>query len=350
MSRDNVEDGVAWYADDFSPSIASVRLRALVPMRELGALGIDALRYERSRGPAAYRAIVFLKVRSAAGLKLAMQAKARGVRIVYDLCDNLHVKPAGRRQRRRLQVVDAFLRLADAVVLSSATLREQMMLHHPQLDGRSHVIPDALEPLEHMPGRHDWIGNWHLRRLNHFLARHSGALHCVWFGVTKADRRLPGTGQLAAAARHLEIFAAQRPVTLTVISNRRMLYRSVSADWRIPHHFVPWSLATFPAALKAHDVAVIPVQVDEFTRGKTVNRPATAIAAGLGVVADAIESYEELRPFIFLDDWQAGLTHYSRTAPRSDPLVADARRHLQERYADRQIALLWRAVLAGAAP
>lgn len=334
---------VAWYADDFSASVASVRLRMLVPMHELRNLGLQVVQFDTSSPVNAYSVIVFLKSQTERGLRIAREAKARGVRVVYDLCDNLFGKPSSRRQSKRLKVLDEFLRLADELVFSTATLAQQILAQHPGLHARVSVIPDALEP--HWAAMPGWAGRWHLWRLRQFLRSNAGALHCVWFGITKADKRLRGADQLDAALRELEVFARQQPVTLTVISNRRMKYRSASRHWGIPHHFVPWSLDTFRPALGVHRVAVIPVTNGEFTRGKSVNRPATAILAGLGVVAGAIDSYEELRPFVFLDDWQRGLAYYAQVPPQEDPRLAEARRYLHDCYSGRQVARLWQQVL-----
>jgi hypothetical protein len=67
--------------------------------------------------------------------------------------------------------------------------------------------------------------------------------------------------------------------------------------------------------------------------------------AGLGVIADSIESYEELRPFIALDDWQAGLARYAHGWQGEQSLLAQARDHLDRHYGRRHVAECWRAVL-----
>ena len=54
---------------------------------------------------------------------------------------------------------------------------------------------------------------------------------------------------------------------------------------------------------------VVPISPNPFTRCKSANRPALALAAGVPVVADAIPSYRELAPYLTLDDWAGGLRH-----------------------------------------
>src|SRR3546814_11248110 len=78
---------------------------------------------------------------------------------------------------------------------------------------------------------------------------------------------------------------------------------------------------------------------------KTINRPATAILAGLGVIADSIDAYEELRPFIALDDWQGGLRRYSECTTAGDLLLDAARSHLNLRYSADAVGRPWHECL-----
>jgi hypothetical protein len=333
---------VGWYADDPDPALASIRLRMLLPMRELVAAGVHVAAYDRSHGVRAYDTLVFSKSLTRAGLGVARKARSAGCRLVYDLCDNLHQSRPGRRRRRRVAVVEEFLALADLVVFSTPVLRAQMLELHPRLATRSMVIPDALDTAGAPPGP---LGQWRLRRLQRFLMQHSDALHCVWFG--KSQGRLAGLEHLKLAVRQLEEFSRLHPVTLTVISNRWMAYRRVCGQGRIPHCYLPWSQTTFMSALRAHQVAVIPVVANGYTAGKSINRPATAIMAGLGVVADSIDSYRELAQFVVLDRWQEGLHYYASNPPALDPRLAQAREYIADRYGGRSIAALWRQAVAG---
>ena len=108
---------------------------------------------------------------------------------------------------------------------------------------------------------------------------------------------------------------------------------------------MPWSLGTFNQSLASQHVAIVPVERNQYTVGKTINRPATAIMAGLGVIADSIDSYEELRPFIPLDDWQGGLRRYLDQSPCQDERLEAARQHLHERYGRNAVGGLWQEFL-----
>jgi len=185
-----------------------------------------------------------------------------------------------------------------------------------------------------------------LQALRRFLASHPGALHCVWFG--KSQGRLSGIAHLGSAVEALQRFSARHPATLTVISNARWRYWREAVGWRLPSFYIPWSLATSGRALSLHRVAVLPVERNGYTAGKSINRAATAIMAGLGVVADPLPSYEELAPFVPLGDWQAGLARHLEVPPAADPDLGAARDYLERRYGAAAVADLWTRLLADA--
>lgn len=335
---------IGWYADRADPALASIRLRMLWPMQALRGTGWCAEEYDPARGPSGYHTLVFSKSLTQRGLALARSAQESGCRVVYDLCDNLHAAKPGARRQRRIAVLEQFLQLAEVVVLATPALREQLLARYPQLADRSVVIADALETIASSSAALSWTDRWLMARLQRFLGRHPGALHCVWFG--KSQGEMAGLAHLDPAVRELETFARSHPVTLTVISNRWARYRSHSSGWRVPHYYLPWSLSSFGPALRAHHVAVIPVGLNDYTRGKSINRPAAALLAGLGVVADPLDSYEELREWVALDGWQAGLHSYVQQPPAQDRRLAMARAYLSDHYGEAAVARRWGELLA----
>lgn len=333
---------IGWYADRADPALASVRLRMLVPLQVLHAQGWAVEEYNPARGIAAYHTLVFSKSLTRTGLAIATEARRLGRRVIYDLCDNLHAAAPGMRRQQRVAVLEQFVQLADSVVFATSALRRQLLERHPELTARGVVIADALEDLEPSHAPLQWTDRWRLDGLRRFLARHPRALHCVWFG--KSQGKLAGMPHLAQAVRELESFSRSHPVTLTVISNRWTRYLAHSLQWRVPHHYLPWSLATFGKALREHQVAVVPVEINAYTQGKSINRPATAILAGLGVVGDCIESYEELSQWVELAGWQSGLLRYAEQPPARDRRLAVARAYLADQYGAASIARQWESL------
>ena len=152
------------------------------------------------------------------------------------------------------------------------------------------------------------------------------------------DKKLAGMAHVDTAVVALEQFAKYRQSTLTIISDRRWQYLLGRRKWALPTFYQPFAPDSFQAALARHDVAIIPVVKNPYTIGKSINRPATAVLAGLGVVADPLDSYLELRPFIELGDWQVGLSRYSKG---KDARNSEARRYLESRYSLNAVGQHW---------
>lgn len=335
----------AWHADRYDPRLASIRYRLLQPLAALQDAGVPIERWRADHG-GGYEATIFCKSHSAEAVTIARAARASGRRVIVDLCDNLFAAHrVGHASAGRVERLTEMLRLADRLTFSTATLAEQIAQEVPGLAAPIEVIPDTLDVDPPAPVGLSLAERGTLAMLRRFHRRHAGALHCVWFG--KSLGRASGYAHLGAAAAHLERFAERHPVTLTIVSNAWLRFRRARRDWSIPTHYCPWTLATAQPVLAMHRVAVIPVEGNDYTAGKTMNRPATALLAGLGVVADAIPSYEELRPFITLGDWQGGLERYRAWSAETEAQIAAGRRHLARRYGPEAVARRWRAILEG---
>lgn len=332
-----------WHADSYDATLASVRYRLLMPLAALRAGGVSIERFDAARDAASYDAVIFSKSHSAAAVAAAQVLRAAGRAVVVDLCDNLAAAHAVRHvSDARLERFRAMLACATHLTFSTAMLADQIAATLPCACVDRRIIPDALD----MPGTASVAGmtapgQRQLARLDRFLGRRPDALHAIWFG--KSLGRVSGYAHLHAAAARL---AAQPfPVTLTVLSNAAVRWWLERWRWRIPVHYVGWRQETAAAVLARHRVAVLPVQANDYTLGKTINRPATAILAGLGVVADAIPSYEELRPFVALDDWNHGLARYRDHWAAEQPRLAAGRTFLAERYSPQAVARDWQALL-----
>ena len=333
-----------WHAKSYDPRMASIRLRLLQPLDYLRAEGVDVAPYEAAIGPQGYDAIIFSKSFCSSALAIARAAKAAGRVIILDLCDNVFEGKQSRKKAGKAANLTEMLGLADHVVFSTPILAEQIQAVAPHIISRSHIIPDAIETtINPQFGALSIADRMALAGLKRFLGRHEGALHCVWFGKSQGDKS--GFVHLEEAMRELELFSERHPVTLTIISNKRLRYWQAARGWRIPRYYLSWSLASINQALAMHQVAVVPLKKNTYTIGKTINRPATAIAAGLGVIADSIESYEELRPFIALDDWQGGLARYCACKPVNDGALHAARAYLEERYGRSPVGRKWQTLL-----
>lgn len=331
-----------WHADSYDTSLASIRYRLLMPLEALQAQGVPIARFDPARDPASYDAVIFSKSHSAGAVAAAQALRAAGRGVIFDLCDNLIAAHAVRHvSDARLARFRAMLDAATHLTFSTAMLAEQIGAAVPGATADRRVIPDALDMPDTLPPPSSRDGLRQMAALDRFLARRPDALHAIWFG--KSLGSVSGYAHLHAVA---DLLAAQPfPITLTVVSNAPLRWLLGRWRWRLPVHYVGWRQETAHAVLQRHRVAVLPVASNDYTVGKTINRPATALLAGLGVVADSIPSYEELRPFVALDDWEGGLARYYRQWEAEQPLLAAGRAHLAARYSPLAVARQWQAVL-----
>ena len=341
-SLNDIRPAICWHADKYHPDIASVRLRILQPMDALSDRGFTVgCQHSAHCGCSV---TIFSKSESAEALTIARASAEAGRTIIYDICDNMFAKPSTTGEDARgMARVREMLRLADAVTCSTATLARQLVQVLPDIGSKIELVPDPLEELSLSTSPPSWLELASLWHLKHFLERHAGSLNLVWFG--KCKKGYAGIEHVDRVVRLIQESDFRHRVTLTVISNRRRIYRKQSAAWSIPKFYLPWSRRTFHAAIRMHDVAIIPVEKNDYTLGKTINRPATALMAGLGVIADSLPAYEELRPFIALDDWEAGLRRYIERSPQPDSRIVAAQDHLRGRYGAEVVAARWVEVL-----
>lgn len=336
---------IGWYVTDASPAHASVRLRVLGPSDTLRARGHRVEPFDPARGANGYDAIIVSKSIGRKFTRIIESARAQGVPVILDMCDNLVAGAEARGKPEVARAIRLALGAADRICAPTQVLADRLAEQAPGTP--TDVVPDMLENMVQLSALAPSLAErWRLRELERFLTRHTGALHCVWFGNSAG--KLSGLVHLCETMPGLEAFARERPMTLTIISDTRMAYMMAARRLAVPTHYVPWSLGLFAPALMRHRVALIPVGMNAFTLGKSINRPATALAAGLGVIADGLPSYEELRPYIVLDDWHGGLTRYADDWDRQGERIREGLAALQRRYGAEVIADRWEQVIRAA--
>jgi len=324
--------------------VASVRIRCLKPMKVLRRQGVPIELY-RERRENDYRLIIFSKAYHARDVELARRLKARGTKIVFDLCDNHFLLASERVERLR-----AMLGLADHWVVSSRALADVVRQEMAGMERPLTVIEDAVE--EELSGHMlDLLGRASaqipLHRLKQFLTGPANrqALHLVWFGNHKASYGDSGLAHMQKLRSLLERLNARHPLTLTIISNSREVFENVFQGWHLPLFYMDWSAHSFFAAMRCHDVAVIPVELNAFTQVKTNNRIALSLSLGLGVVADAIDSYRVFSECAFLDDWEDGLSIYIENPQTIREHTECARRIIEARFSLPVISQHWNKLI-----
>ena len=143
----------------------------------------------------------------------------------------------------------------------------------------------------------------------------------------------------------LDAHHARTPLTLCVVSNNWRTFRRLSRAWRFPSLYLPWTMSNFLLAVQRHDVALIPLRINPFTRCKTNNRMATAFMNGLAVAADELPAYEDFRDVAVLGDWDHGLQQLMDDQVGRDSKIEKAQRRLGLEYSVSAITQKWKRIL-----
>jgi hypothetical protein len=357
----------AWYAPDANDRRAGLRYRCVYPIQALCNLGVHAELFD-ARRDAGYDVVafdawtLFPTVGGTTGasqaVTLAQSLKARGTRVLLDNCDNQFAGKPTAAWRQACEHVRTLARLADHVVTCSEELAAVMQAECG-LGTLPTVIGDPVE--ERITYRSDhWLralvsparkASWwrylqHRQRIGAERAR--GVTPLVWFGSHGNAFADAGMTDLARLLPLLAQLNAEHPLSLTVISNHRGKFDAHFGGQTFASHYLDWDRITFLASLRLHDIALLPITHNDFTRCKSANRLTLALHHGLNVVADGIPSYREFQGCTFLDDWPGGLRAYLGS-PELRRRHREAGRVLaQARYALPHVAQQWKQALQAA--
>jgi hypothetical protein len=350
-----------WLPHSTNPVYAGARIRCLTPLRLLRQRGVAVELFQPAR-EGQYNALVVqgLRCREVPGdpltgdglLALVERLKARGCRIVVEDCDNHFYNPRGlpewyavaQRLRRLVALADHLVASTEAMAEvfrreTGTALPVTLIGDGVEEDADLNFDPTWRRALSWRRKR-DWA-RWLALRAAVARDRALGRSPVVWFGLAGASYADGGMRDLVQLAPVLERVNARCPLALTVISNGRARYEELVRPLALPTRYLDWSRATFLAALRLHDVAVIPVTPTPFTVCKSNNRLVLALHNGLAVCADRIPSYAEFGDVCALGRWEEGLEGYLREPDLRRAHVAAARDRIATRWSAEAIADQW---------
>ena len=310
-------------------AVASYRYRVLTPIAFLTERGHAVELFDEARFDA-YDAIVFSKAYKAADQALARRARDAGKRVLLDLCDdhffNPDDTPKYRQVRRDLLAMAA---VADAVVCSTPILARSVQ-REAGLDYLPAVAPDVYEQAA-------------VRASDPTPMDRRARL--LWFGRHGAPNASAGMGDLLLVRYVLAEAFAKRPFELVVCSDSRERFGELFVGFPVPIRYADWSPEIFNEELAHADGVLIPLSENPFVAAKTHNRLTLALSAGVPVVADRLDAYEEFAPFCALGDWQGGLEAVLLRPEEARARAAGALPYLDANWSAKAIAPRWEAAL-----
>jgi len=326
---------VGWKPKSSSKDVASVRFRCLSPMEELQRSGFEIELYsEESDAADRYAAVIFSKLYSAADQKLAEKLRAKSVKTILDLSDNHFYNPnnlpeyvtAAANMRKMSELVDRVICCSSHL---AQVVSQEAKLRRPPL-----VVGDAVEQMI-LP----------LDASSPFAERGKNPFRILWFGSHGSPNAPAGMEDILRIRTHLQAAHAMTKSELTVLSNNAEKYRALEPKIGIPSTYLEWSDGTLMSALAKTNLVVIPVSVNPFTKCKSNNRAVTALWHGVPLIADRIPAYEDLRNFLFLDDWEAGFKHALAGSREIQIRTTAGSAYVRQNFNISRIAGEWRRAL-----
>lgn len=344
MSRANL----AWWCKNRDLSVASIRIRAELVQRGLRETGLQAGWFD---GAAPVRSLVVSKRQDEATLRTVRRLKAGGTRIIADFCDNNFIPTCeAPRSRRKAEVSREICETADVVVAATSALAGQIVESCPGIAAPV-VIGDLSDDLSVVPQPFWRTPGLALKLRGHLLwlkqARDAGVGQLLWFGNHGGKRGLSGYADLQRLLPLLEQINRHTPICLSVISNHHALYHKMMRDSRLPSRYLDWDPWTFGSLLRAHDLVLIPSQLNAFSICKTDNRIVSALKGGVPVVADRLPSYCRYENVAILGDFEDGIRRYLAEPELRQQHVTAAQRLFAACDSPQRLLRQWQQVVTG---
>jgi hypothetical protein len=311
-------DAIFVYNLEPPESLASLRLMALIPARQLGAralyfgAGMDPDSFLDQHQP---RALCLTKMFDTSLLQLAERAKACGVRLISVFCDWYFDGDEGRANR-------VLSDLSDAVVVQTRLMAEEFERHFGK---RPVVIEEVME---------------YPRAAPRFAP--GSALRIVWYGRhTNFDSLLPGLRKLARFHKrliHVLIVSNEKPVVEAKTFDTSSFPSNLIVDYE------PWSLPAQHQAVQSCDFVFVPGLEHPAKHVKGHNRLVEAINAGRWALVHPLPQYRELSEYCWCsEDYCEGIRWALSRPGEVLSRIARGQTYIDGRFAPQVIAERWRA-------
>jgi hypothetical protein len=323
---------IGWKPQRNDKRLASARIRCLEPLEVLRSRQLPVELFNARRA-FDYRVVVLQKLYDAEHLELTRALQARGVRVIFDQCDNHFYNPTDKPSfQQRAIKLQQMLETADVTTVSTQELATEIETH-------SGIVPLLVRDGISTPQ----ISSWQ-RRLASWMAhrrRGQSTFHLVWYGNSGGSPGHTGIQDLMRVAPTLEAMAREDALCLTVISNARATYEKHIRPLPFPTRYEEWRSHEWLCARLPHfDVCILPFTLNPFNCCKSNNRLTLSLALDVAVAGDAIPSYREFSAFCILDDWPR-LSEYRDNPELRREQVAGGKAYVRQHYSVERAADEW---------
>jgi hypothetical protein len=240
--------------------------------------------------------LVISKCHDARSLLAAKICARRGFRVGVDLFDDYFSQSADSRLNRFRVWLQQLLALCDFAMCSTALMADVVATYCADIP--VYVLNDPAPPLDfpHLSGVL-------AEKLSD--ARVEGRLRVAWFGVGDNPNFPVGLSDVAAFADSLAQLGGEgRAVELAILTNVRSLDAArlaMIASLPVPTTVGEWSEEAEAELLRTALACFLPVNAQQFSAAKSLNRAVTALAAGCQVLSVGYPLYRALDAFLYRD-------------------------------------------------
>lgn len=329
---------LAWKPKSNDQTVASVRYRCLLPLQKLQDGGFPIALFDQHHADE-YRGVIFSKLYDEGNRRIAARLKSHGAKIVLDICDNHFYNPFGLEQYKRVRAdLENMISLADVVVCSTKQLAE-VVTRESSIRTKPFVIGD---PIESLPSVKSVDGVIHATMWNtQHIAGVGECPRLLWYGSHGSPNAPGGMLDILNVASILERVNLRVPFELVVLSNNKPKYDEHIAPLPFRTVYREWRYDSFRNEIESAAAVIVPITPNDFTLCKSNNRVVLALQHGIPVVASSIPSYEEFRPFCFLDEWESGLFEVLARTSNVRSMTETGRQHVFKNWSVEKIANQW---------
>lgn len=235
------------------------------------------------------------KIHDARALAFARTARRRGSRVGLDLFDDYFSQSLARTYSNR----NWLKRMAgevDFMLCSTGRMRGVAHRHAPDMP--VHVVNDPFASLDRDPISRALAA----KQARTLAERH---IRIVWFG-NGANPVFPvGLSDLAGFGEALRPLASCGfSASLRVLTDAGAIgYEALAALRRLPVEFTieDWSIEAEAAALTESTIAFLPVNYQDFSIAKSLNRGISALTTGTQIFSVGFDLYSSLAPLVYRD-------------------------------------------------
>lgn len=294
-------------ADYLKQAGVRIRYERIAPwLEQLGhPLSLELIDNFRASSRLEHDIYIFSKCTDAKAPLLARVLHSAGRRVGIDLFDDYFSQTADTRFLPQREWLRAILPVVDFVLCSTQRMKEVAQSYTAK---PIHVMNDPLDAFD---------ANAAAAAVTTKIDRcHSrSTINLLWFGMGDNPYFQVGLDDLHAYGATLsELSASRWKVNFTVLTNRRALtVAGLERIARLPiqPEVLEWSTASEADHLSRATVAFIPVNAQNFSICKSMNRAVTALASGTQIISPGYPLYSMLDRFVyrygheFLDDLEA---------------------------------------------